>query len=967
RCATSAPPTAPCPMPQCQDGYEINFADTKELLKPCPAFECIPLVTTTVCPPVECAPGLRTMFLSTSESGCPQYTCLKITTPAIAITPMPTVAPCAEVALPVCEPGEEFYQKNPNDPCPEFGCKPIGEPVPTTGAPQVASPECEMDGKAFSTFDGTDFKLDTCNHILARDKTNEDWLISVHRNCTQEGSCSRYLKVKQEEHQMLLNPDLTIEWDSASYSVSQMQKIGSQSKTFSVSRQGDSLYLQSLRHGFYFVWDVNMNLKIGVDDELLNQVDGLCGFYTGDPSDDKTKPDGSPATNTEEYGDSWTLGEDKCEETRCDPDITAAAFQFCNSIDAKPFSECHAAVPPSTFLQGCIERTCKCLADGGTEEECKCAALSRYVTNCLTLDNSIPVQDWRVIARCYKECPPGERYSDCHNSCENTCDSLKLECPKVQSAICSAGCFCDPGLVRKDGRCVHPDMCGDCTCEGYGDPHYKSFDRRNFTFNGECSYIAARHRDPRGNHKFQVITHNKRCNRDPITMCTDSVKILHSDREVEVKLLPTGAILSLVEGAPLSDFPYRDEHFAVERPDEKHVAVAVPALHLEVTYSAENYGFTITVPSHQFSNETEGLCGNCNGDPKDDQQLTTGGQAVSVEDFGLSWQVAAESPGVCEIFRKEDSPCLPLPPDVDPCLKIMDPEIFGQCHPLEDPVAYVSSCQQDVCLSTDPDEAACQSLSAYAKRCAQLGSCLQWNREDFCPVTCPSGQRYEVCGPGCVLTCDNYEEYEQNPDSCPFSSTDGCYCPSDQVLLNGTCVEKAECTPCDEEGHRQGDTWNTDTCTTCQCSNGRVLCTSKSCPQDPICDKGYNLIELPYAEDECCGPPKKCILAPPSSCPPVKEPVEPCGHGKTYQLIQSGRCREFVCVCLTPEECPTLLPPDPAQLQPGEEWELNDQGCCPRHVKVCTGDCPQLQCQEFYEVITQPPGDGACCPTQTCG
>ena len=43
-----------------------------------------------------------------------------------------------------------------------------------------------------------------------------------------------------------------------------MQKIGSQTNTFTVSRQGDSLYVQSLKHGYYVTWDVNMNVKIGV-------------------------------------------------------------------------------------------------------------------------------------------------------------------------------------------------------------------------------------------------------------------------------------------------------------------------------------------------------------------------------------------------------------------------------------------------------------------------------------------------------------------------------------------------------------------------------------------------------------------------------------------------------------------------------------------------------------------------------
>lgn len=41
-------------------------------------------------------------------------------------------------------------------------------------------------------------------------------------------------------------------------------------------------------------------------------------------------------------------------------------------------------------------------------------------------------------------------------------------------------------------------------------------------------------------------------------------------------------------------------------------------------------------------------------------------------------QVQEDSPGVCEVYNKEDVPCIPLPPDVDPCLKIMDPTIFGE-------------------------------------------------------------------------------------------------------------------------------------------------------------------------------------------------------------------------------------------------------------------------------------------------
>lgn len=41
-------------------------------------------------------------------------------------------------------------------------------------------------------------------------------------------------------------------------------------------------------------------------------------------------------------------------------------------------------------------------------------------------------------------------------------------------------------------------------CDGFGDPQYLTFDRSNYTFNGNCTYVAARDVNPHGKHTFQV-------------------------------------------------------------------------------------------------------------------------------------------------------------------------------------------------------------------------------------------------------------------------------------------------------------------------------------------------------------------------------------------------------------------------------------------------------------------------------
>lgn len=65
-----------------------------------------------------------------------------------------------------------------------------------------------------------------------------------------------------------------------------------------------------------------------------------------------------------------------------------------------------------------------------------------------------------------------------------------------------------------------------------------------------------------------------------------------------------------------------------------------------------------------------------------------------------------------------------------------------------------------------------------------------------------------------------------------------------QVLQDGECVNKTQCKACDDEGHREGDAWQKDDCTRCECQGGAVHCTKAACPQDPVCDKGYNMLEV---------------------------------------------------------------------------------------------------------------------------
>lgn len=83
-----------------------------------------------------------------------------------------TCVPIKECTIPKCPPNFVLHtvhkKNNIKLNCPIYSCVPPAPPHAT----------CNITGRTFHTFDGTEFKHDVCNHILAGDLTNDNWDIS---------------------------------------------------------------------------------------------------------------------------------------------------------------------------------------------------------------------------------------------------------------------------------------------------------------------------------------------------------------------------------------------------------------------------------------------------------------------------------------------------------------------------------------------------------------------------------------------------------------------------------------------------------------------------------------------------------------------------------------------------------------------------------------------------------------------
>ncbi|XP_034481426.1 hemocytin [Drosophila innubila] len=865
---------------------------------------------------------------------------------------------------------------------------------------------CEISGKSFTTFDGTLFKYSPCSHILARDIHNGSWTISVHQQCTDETRkiCHKVVTITDllAGNELVLLPQLKLKFNGFQFTVEQLITSPICKASFVVSQPGKTLLAVSTKYGFWVQLDDIGILKVGISSKFIRTVDGLCGYYNGNPRDDKRTPDGQVLANTDKFGNSWydkRIPLDQCGDQKCTRQLQAKALQLCNIINHPTFAKCHKAVNYKQFSNNyCLEAACDCLlANNGDASACKCNILESFVKKCLSVNPLAQLTTWRAVHQCEISCPAPLVHSDCYKRrCEPSCDNLHGDDCPVLPDVCFPGCYCPEGTVRKGPNCVPIAECKDCVCKSLGNSKHLTYDRKSFSFNGNCTYLLSRDVVLPGVHTFQVYVTMDDCKKlgqasaiDGAS-CAKSLHVLNGDHVIHVQRVKhqPKALQVLVDGFEVKKMPYKDSWITLRQVEGKELVLSLPESHVELTASFEDLIFTLGVPSIKYGSKMEGLCGDCNEDASNDLQPNPAKRKPGI-DVIQSWQADEPKLGLTDAQEclSENVPkdhCIPLPPEKDPCLQFYNEELFGKCSLVVDPIAHVSACQQDICKPGNTQQGVCMSLAAYAKECNKQGICTNWRRPEMCPYECPSDMVYMSCG--CAKSCDTVKamsEYDAvniktqsvfhtlNSDDMCLSSErfEGCFCPPGQVMDAGKCIPEAACTKCDDGLHLPGEKWQPDKCTDCHCDvKGKTSCVQKKCQvEENICAEGYKPETITKA-DECC-PRYRCVPELKESQKLCLAPLMPvCGPGQfKKQKNDINGCPQYICECKPKEDCEPLVPP--RELLPGEELVKIEEGCCPTQKIVCKPEkCPPApaKCQQrFYEVYTQQE-TGVCCATHKC-
>uniref|UniRef100_A0A8D3DKZ4 VWFD domain-containing protein n=1 Tax=Scophthalmus maximus TaxID=52904 RepID=A0A8D3DKZ4_SCOMX len=397
-----------------------------------------------------------------------------------------------------------------------------------------------------------------------------------------------------------------------------------------------------------------------------------------------------------------------------------------------------------------------------------------------------------------------------------------------------------PADPCEDMKCSAHEHCvkGACvsvstaTCRAVGDPHYLTFDGQRYDFQGTCTYVMATVAKRASDLvPFTVMTKNDHRGSSRVSFVRTVTVSAHNQTLVigrhkgrvqvngELQYLP----VSLVGGL-----------LAVKQSGSYAVVSTDSGLTVKYDWNMRLY---ITVP-FSYHEHLGGLCGNYNGDKKDD--LPGGSSASAVQEMVLPWKVKDSDPSCqdkcvgqcfqcsqkkqahfrkskfCGILTKTDGP-------------------FSSCHQLIEPTLYLDNCVYDICVNKGAKQILCDNLKSYVDACLSGGVKVspEWRTVTKCPLPCPEGRHYESCGSACPASCVSPDEQE-----CKEPCVEGCQCDRGLVLSGDSCVRKARC-GCQYQGRYYPPAtsfWGDNTCTTsCKCVNGKAKCKSSRCRKNKEC------------------------------------------------------------------------------------------------------------------------------------
>uniref|UniRef100_M3Y4X2 Mucin 5AC, oligomeric mucus/gel-forming n=1 Tax=Mustela putorius furo TaxID=9669 RepID=M3Y4X2_MUSPF len=713
--------------------------------------------------------------------------------------------------------------------------------------------------------------------------------------------------------------------------------------------------------GLILMWSPDDSLLLELDPKFANQTCGLCGDFNGQPVFNEFLSHGVKLTALE-YGNLQKMDgpTEQCQDpVPVPPTDCGHGTGPCEEIlTGQLFSGCRALLDAGSYVQAC--RLDLCLCEHADRTRCICPTLAEYARQCAHAGGLPP--DWRSPHLCPQTCPPSMQHRECGSPCADTCSNP--EHSQLCEDHCVDGCFCPEGTVLDDiGQtgCIPASQCPcvyngatyapgtsyatDCTnctcsrgqwscrelpcpgtCAVLGGAHISTFDERQYTVHGDCSYVLAK---PCDSSVFTVLGELRRCGLTDTETCLKSLTLSLDGGHTVVTVKASGEVFV---NQIYTQMPVSAANVTLFRPSTFFI-VAQTKLGLQLTIQLVPVMQVFVRLGPELRGLTCGLCGNFNQNQADDFRTLSGVVEGTAAAFANTWKTQASCPNVKNSF--EDPCSLSVENERYAqrwCSRLTDPRgPFAQCHVAVNPGTFYSNCMFDTCNCEKSEDCLCAALSSYVHACASKGVLLRGWRDGVCAkpmATCPKSLTYQYSISTCQPTC-RARSHEDITCGISFVPVDGCTCPNGTFLDEaGKCVPATSC-PCYHEGsvvpngeslHERG--------VICTCTQGTLTCIGGQVPT-PVCTPPMVFLDCRNATPGASGAgcQKSCFTLDMDCYSPQCEPGCVCPDG----LVADGEGR-----CVAPTDCPCVH--NEASYLPGQTIRV---GC-----NTCTCENRKWRCTE---------------------
>ena len=276
------------------------------------------------------------------------------------------------------------------------------------------------------------------------------------------------------------------------------------------------------------------------------------------------------------------------------------------------------------------------------------------------------------------------------------------------------------------------------TCIAFGDPHYRTFDGKAYSYQGICKYTLTK--DCTESSSFSIASRNNGRYSSRFSWIK-TITLQYANLTVLLGQKGKVKINNKLIRIPFLFYPYIDI-----RKSKRYIYIYTKD-NITVKWDSDTY-VEVSLPKN-YMNKVCGLCGNYNGDPKDDFKLPSGIEVYNEMDFGNYWRMKPSK--AC----KRHSNHLNIPQLATChgtkllrahklCINAFFDKSISHCRWSVPTQSYFQDCVTDVCqCEFGKQHCECGAIRSYFERCSRAHKGLRWDRKDICGKN-PSHLLYQI-------------------------------------------------------------------------------------------------------------------------------------------------------------------------------------------------------------------------------